>query len=115
MEERRRSAVSLPDLLTWPEQPVASQRMPTEVGEKIEQGVAGRKFAGEDLCDPLEKRAGGWRWKVIYGGDGISKTGGLELKERQCSAVSLPGWRGTQILYDVNLVKLSLLVPFIFG
>lgn len=57
--ERRRSAVSLPDLLPWPEQPVTSQRMPTEAGEKIEQGVAGRKFAGEDLCDPLEKRASG--------------------------------------------------------
>lgn len=52
---------------------------------------------------------------MMYGGDGISKTGGLDWKEWPCSAESLPGWRGAQILYDVNLVKLSLLVPFIFG
>lgn len=41
---------------------MASQRIPTEVGKKIKQGVAGRKFAGEDLCDPLEMGAlRGWK------------------------------------------------------
>lgn len=36
---------------------MASQRMPIEVGKKIKQEVAGRKFSGEDLCDPLEMGA----------------------------------------------------------
>lgn len=69
-----------------------------------------------------------WRWglgagqggggrltQVMYGGDGISKTGGTGLEGMAMFCSELPGWRGTQILYDVNLVKLSLLVPVIFG
>lgn len=73
---------------------MGSQRMPTEVGKKIKQGVAERKFAGEDLCDPLEMGA----FQVIYSGDGIRRGTAFEGMTVFCSE---PTWleRHTKFLW----------------